>query len=57
MSLPEIAFLTMVCAAFGSLAVTLGWAAWYCRERKPAERRSHRALGLAPAFAHRPRRR
>ncbi len=47
MSLPEIAFLTMVCAAFGVLAVTLGWATWYCRDREPAER-------PAPAFAPRP---
>jgi hypothetical protein len=57
MSLPEIAFLTMVCAAFGSLAVTLGWAVWYCRERKPAKRIPHQAFGLAPALARSPPRR
>jgi len=57
MSLPDIAFLTMVSAAFGSLAVTLGWAVWYCREQKPAKRNPRQALGLAPALAHSPRRR
>jgi hypothetical protein len=44
MSLPEIAFLTMVCGAFSALAVTLGWATWYCRDRESAKR-------VAPAFA------
>ncbi len=32
MSLPDIIFLTLVCAGYGVFMVTLGSVAWYCRE-------------------------
>ena len=33
MSLPDIVFLSAVCAAYSVFIVTLGAAAWYCRDR------------------------
>jgi hypothetical protein len=33
MSLPDIVFLSAVCASYGVFMITLGAAAWYCRDR------------------------
>jgi hypothetical protein len=38
MSVPDIIFLTAVCAGFGVFMIVLGSAAWYCRETLIEER-------------------
>jgi hypothetical protein len=46
MPILDIAFLALVCVAFGAFVVTLGATAWYCRDG---------ALRRAPALARAPR--
>jgi hypothetical protein len=38
MSLPDIVFLSAVCAGYGVFMITLCAAAWYCRDRLMGDR-------------------
>jgi hypothetical protein len=49
MSAFEIAFLTLVVAAFGTFGVTLASVAWYCRDRTVRTPAVARARQSSPA--------